>query len=81
MIPKKYGPKLFSLILSGLMSFLISGIATFRMTGLAHEFLQSWIGAWLAAWLIAFPAVMLVTPITHRVVQRFIAKDCEACNQ
>jgi len=33
MIPRKYGPQLFSLLLSGLMSMLVSGIATFRASG------------------------------------------------
>jgi len=30
MIPARYGPALFSLILSGVMSFLVSGVSTFR---------------------------------------------------
>lgn len=30
MIPARYGPALFSLILSGTMSLLVSGIATYR---------------------------------------------------
>jgi hypothetical protein len=32
-IPEKYAPLLFSLILSGRMSLLISGITTFRAYG------------------------------------------------
>ncbi|HEY9192733.1 MAG TPA: DUF2798 domain-containing protein [Methyloversatilis sp.] len=75
MIPTRYGPLLFSLILSGQMSLLVSGIATFRATGLTSDFLHSWISAWAAAWLFAFPAVILVSPMTRRVVRFFIAKD------
>ncbi len=75
MIPKKYEQLLFSLILSGQMSLLVSGIATFRAMGLAHHFLYSWLGAWATAWLFAFPAVMLVSPITRRIVHLFIAED------
>ena len=37
MIPKKFAPALFSLILSGLMSFLVSGISTFRVSGLNSD--------------------------------------------
>ena len=36
MIPRKYAPVLFGLVLSGLMSLLVSGIATFRATGLVE---------------------------------------------
>lgn len=69
-IPAKYGPLLFSLILSGLMSLLVSGISTFRVTGLAPGFAGLWAGAWLTAWLFAFPVVMLVAPIARKAVER-----------
>jgi hypothetical protein len=75
MISKKYGPLLFSLILSGLMSLLVSGISTFRAIGLVTNFPNLWRSAWLTAWLFAFPAVLLVTPLTRKAVQLFTAKD------
>ena len=75
MIPRKYGPLLFSLILSGLMSLLVSGISTFRAIGLVTNFSNLWSSAWLTAWLFAFPAVMLVTPLTRKAVQLLIVKD------
>lgn len=75
MISKKYGPLLFSLILSGLMSLLASGISTFRAIGLVTNFSNLWSSAWLTVWLFAFPAVLLVTPLTRKAVQLFTAKD------
>ncbi len=75
MIPKQYGPYLFSLILSGLMSLLVSGITTYRATGIAPHFVEIWIGAWLAAWLVAFPAVLLVSPLARHIVRRLSAAD------
>jgi hypothetical protein len=75
MIPKKYAPMLFSLILSGLMSLLVSGIATFRAAGLADGFFGLWSSAWVAAWLIAFPTVMVVAPFTQRVVRSLVAES------
>ncbi|TFW10531.1 DUF2798 domain-containing protein [Oxalobacteraceae bacterium OM1] len=74
MIPGKYGPVLFGLILSGLMSLLVSGISTFRTLGLAANFLDAWFGGWLAAWLIAFPVVLLAAPLTRKLVQSLVAK-------
>ncbi|MFC7299533.1 DUF2798 domain-containing protein [Herminiimonas aquatilis] len=74
MIPKKYGPMLFSLILSGLMSLLVSGIATFRAVGLSSELFDLWTSAWLTAWLVAFPVVMLVAPFTQKLVRSLLAE-------
>ena len=63
MIPKKYAPMLFGLVLSGLMSLLVSGISTLRATGGGTGFLGIWVGAWLTAWAIAFPVVLLLAPV------------------
>jgi len=72
-IPKKYGPMLFGLILSGLMSLLVSGISTFRAIGLAPGFAGLWTSAWLTAWLVAFPVVLLVAPLARKAVGRLTA--------
>jgi len=75
MISKKYGPLLFSLILSGLMYLLVSGISTFRVTGLVSNFANLLSSAWITAWLFAFPAVLLVTPLARKAVQLLTAND------
>lgn len=73
MIPGKYAPLLFGLILSGLMSLLVSGISTLRATGLVPDFLGMWTAAWLTAWLFAFPIVLIAAPLARRAVQRLVA--------
>ena len=75
MIPKKCGPMLFSLILSGVMSFLVAGIATLRAAGMTDGMLSLWASAWLTAWVVAFPAVMVVSPFARKVVQLVIAEN------
>jgi DNA-binding transcriptional LysR family regulator len=70
MIPKKFAPILFGLMLSGLMSLLVSGISTVRAIGMPPGFVATWLGAWLTAWAIAFPSVLVVAPITRRLVDR-----------
>lgn len=75
MIPARYGPMLFSLILSGAMSLLLSGIYTFRTLPAHADFLNLWAGAWLTGWLFAFPAVLLAAPLARRVVARVVARD------
>lgn len=74
MIPKKCGPILFSFFLSGFMSLFVSGITTFRVAGLTEGVFEIWMSAWLAAWLIAFPTVMLVAPITQKIVGALVTK-------
>ena len=70
MIPQRFAPVLFGFILSGLMSLLVSGIATWRALGLVDDFVGLWFIAWVNAWLVAFPAVLIVAPITRRLVAR-----------
>lgn len=75
MIPKKYGPILFGVILSGLMSLLVSGISTFSAVRLAPNFFGLWLSSWLTAWCFAFPAVLLVAPVAHKAVGRLVRRN------
>ena len=70
MIPQRYSHILFGFILSGLMSCMVSGIATARTLGVDAAFVSHWMGAWLPSWAVAFPAVLIVAPITRRLVTR-----------
>lgn len=72
MLPARYAPALFGLILSGLMSLLVSAISTLRAVAPGADWLPLWMGAWLTAWLIAFPVVLVVAPLTRRIVQRLV---------
>ncbi len=74
MIPARFAPVLFGFILSGLMSLMVSGIATYRAIGFSDVFMPSWMGAWGTSWLVAFPAVLIVAPITRRVVAALVKK-------
>lgn len=74
MVPRKYAPVLFGLILSGLMSLLVSGIATFRAAGLVPNFVGIWTSAWLTAWMVAFPVVLVAAPFARQLVGLVIEK-------
>ncbi|MBX9960772.1 MAG: DUF2798 domain-containing protein [Burkholderiaceae bacterium] len=78
MLPARYAPVLFGFILSGLMSLVVSGISTFRAIGLGGDFLHFWLSAWVAAWAVAFPLVLVVAPLTRRIVQRLVKPDTPA---
>ncbi|PWJ21929.1 DUF2798 domain-containing protein [Jannaschia seohaensis] len=75
MIPARFAPILFGLILSGLMSLLVSGIAMIRAVGLTEGAQILWSGNWPSSWLVAFPAVLLVAPLTRRVVARLVRSE------
>jgi len=72
MIPARMAPILFGFILSGLMSLIVSGIATVRAAGLADGVFGLWMGAWITSWLVAFPTVLVVAPMTPRVVAKLV---------
>jgi uncharacterized membrane protein YphA (DoxX/SURF4 family) len=67
-IPARYAQILFGFILSGLMSLLVSAIATARAIGLEPAFVTAWLASWLSSWAVAFPAVLIVAPVTRRLV-------------
>lgn len=71
MFPQRYAPIVFGLLLSGMMSFIVSCIATFRATGLVDGFAGLWMSSWASSWLVAFPTVLVVAPLTRRLVARF----------
>ena len=73
MIPARFAPVLFGLLLSGVRSLVVSGIATARAMGLGVGFAEAWIAGWLLAWVVAFPIVLIAAPLTRRVVQRLVA--------
>ena len=72
MIPARFAPVLFALILSGLMSALVAGIASWGVSSADIQdpwpWLRAWRSAWLHAWPLAFPAVLLMAPLTRRLV-------------
>ncbi|MGH8050833.1 MAG: DUF2798 domain-containing protein [Arenimonas sp.] len=71
-ISQRWAPALFGLILSGLMSMLVSSIATLRAVGFDHVSLTAWLTTWLSSWAVAFPAVLILAPITRRLVARLV---------
>jgi hypothetical protein len=72
MIPARFAPLLFGFILSGMMSLIVAGIATLRIPPPADTFVPAWLGAWLSSWAVAFPVVLVVAPLTRRLVASLV---------
>lgn len=70
MIPARFSHLLFGLILSGLMTIVVSLISVLKALGLAEGFLMLWLTAWLTSWAVAFPLVLVLAPLTRRIVGR-----------
>ena len=68
MIPQRYSHVAFGLILSGLMSCIVSGISTLRAAGWVDGLFGLWMTGWVTSWLVAFPVVLVVAPVTRRIV-------------
>ena len=75
MIPARFAPVLFGLILSGLMSLVVSGISTFRAIEDMNLFFGTWMSNWSLSWAIAFPTVLVVAPITRRIVKKLVKPE------
>jgi hypothetical protein len=73
-IPRRFGPLLFGLVLSGLMSLVVSGISTFRTLGRVAGFAAIWSDAWLVAWAFAFPTVLVAAPVARRLVDGLLRR-------
>ena len=72
MFPQRAKPYLFGLILSGMMSSFVTLIATWRAIGLSDGFLGIWMGSWVTSWAVAFPLVLILAPLTHKIVAKLI---------
>ncbi|MGJ5617972.1 DUF2798 domain-containing protein [Sulfitobacter sp. MF3-043] len=51
---------------------MVSSLATYRAEGLAPDFAVIWMGGWLASWIIAFPALLVVAPLTRKLVAKLV---------
>ncbi len=72
MIPQRFEPIVFGLVLSGLMSAVVAAVSTAVNRGISPGFAVAWAAAWASAWLLAFPVVLVLGPATRRVVRLVI---------
>ena len=75
MIPKRYAPLLFALLLAGCMTLVVSGVTTAINVGIDRNFVARWLTAWLPTWAIAFPVLLVVRPAVLRVVEQLTRQD------
>jgi hypothetical protein len=69
MFPRRSAPFVFAFVLSGFMTLIVSGVVTLIALGPVAGVASVWIGAWITAWAIAFPALILMRPLVHRLTE------------
>jgi len=75
MIPRKHHKIVFSffmaLLMSGIMSFVIS---VFNV-GMVPNIITLWLKAWSFAFTIAFPTILIVSPLVHKLVSLVLHEE------
>ena len=77
MISRKYHKIVFSfftaLFMSGVMSFAIS---VFNV-GMVSNIIAIWLQAWSFAFFIAFPTIIIISPIVHKLVSLVLHEESD----
>ena len=71
-LPHRWGPSLFGLILSGIMTAVVSFVATLNAVGFVPDLALRWAIAWPISWAVAFPVILMMGPMVRRVVSNCI---------
>ncbi|MEL6521897.1 MAG: DUF2798 domain-containing protein [Pseudomonadota bacterium] len=75
MIPKRFQPVVFAILLSGMMSFVVSGIATVRSIGFVPDVLLIWMNNWSMSWAVAAPTAYFLAPFVRRWSLKLTGQD------
>ncbi len=68
MISRKHHKIVFSFFMALLMSCIMSFVISVFNVGMVSNIIDIWLNAWGFAFLVAFPAIIIVSPIVHKLV-------------
>lgn len=72
-LPPASGRYVMPLVLTFLMTFAVAGISTFvAVRAISAFFFASWMQSWMISWAMAFPAMVLLMPLTRRIVASLV---------
>ncbi len=77
MIPARFAPILFGLILSCIMSGIVTLVVSIKNFGLEMQTVTGWIASWSFSWPIAFAVVLVVAPLVRRLVAKLTRQSAE----
>ncbi len=68
MISRKYQRVVFSFFMALLMSGIMSLVISVFNVGLVSNIISIWLRAWSFAFVVAFPTILVVAPLVHKLV-------------
>lgn len=75
MIDRKHHKIVFSFFMSLLMSCIMSLVISIFNVGLVSNIIFIWLKAWAFAFTVAFPTILLVSPLVHKLVSLVLKED------
>lgn len=77
MIDRKHHKLVFSFFMSLLMSCIMSLVISIFNVGLVSNIISIWLGAGVFSFLVAFPTILLVSPLVHKLVNLVLKEERE----
>lgn len=75
MINRKHHRIAFGFFMSLLMSGIMSLVISIFNVGLVSDIVSIWLRAWAFAFAVAFPTILVVGPLVHRLVEMVLKED------
>jgi len=75
MIHRKHQKLVFSFFIALLMSGIMSFVITLFNLGFVSDIIQRWLQAWGFAFSIAFPTVIVISPLVHKLVELVLHEE------
>lgn len=75
MISSKHYKIVFSFFMALLMSGIMSFVITVFNVGMVSNIISLWLQAWSFAFIVAFPTIIVVSPVVHKLVTLVLHED------
>jgi len=75
MISRKHHKIVFSFFMALLMSCIMSFVISVFNVGMVTNIVTIWLKAWSFAFVVAFPAIIIVSPIVHKLVSLVLHEE------
>jgi hypothetical protein len=75
MIDRKHHRIVFLFFMALLMSCIMSFVITVFNIGFVNNLISIWLKAWLFAFSVAFPTIIFVSPIVHKLVNLVLKEE------
>jgi TctA family transporter len=75
MISRKHHKIVFSFFMSLLMSGIMSFVISVFNIGIVANIITIWLQAWSFAFIVAFPTILIVSPVVHKLFSLVLHED------